>query len=130
MPIVKIEMRAGKTAQYKKAVLDCIHGALVDAFKIPDYDRNQKIYELMPENMEVPGNKTDDYMLIEITVFQGRSLEAKRNLYKRIVDELATHVNIKGDGVTIILHEVPLENWGIRVGLPASEVDIEFKIKV
>jgi len=43
-------MRAGKTAAYKKALLDGIHQALVDAFKIPDYDRNQKIYELVSKN--------------------------------------------------------------------------------
>ena len=130
MPIVKIEIPAGKTAQYKKAILDGVHQALVEAFKIPDHDRNQKIYELTDANREIPSDKTADYIIIEITAFQGRSIAAKRNLYKNIVDQLASRVGIKGDDVTIVLHEVPLENWGVRGGKPASEVDIGFKVKV
>lgn len=130
MPTVKIEMRAGKTAAYKKALLDGIHQALVDAFKIPDYDRNQKIYELVPKNMEIPSNRTTDYIVIEITAFQGRSMEAKKNLYKNIVTELSTRVGIKGDDVAIILHEVPMENWSVLGGKPASEVDLGFNVKV
>jgi len=130
MPMVKIEMRAGKTADYKKAILDGVHQALVAAFKIPDYDRNQKIYEFMPENMEIPANKTADYIVVEITAFQGRSLDAKRNLYKNIITELSARTGIKGDDIAIILQEVPLENWGVRGGKPASEVDIGFKVNV
>jgi phenylpyruvate tautomerase PptA (4-oxalocrotonate tautomerase family) len=128
--MVKVEMRAGKTAKYKKAILDGIHQALISAFKIPDSDRNQRIYELVPENMEIPANKTADHIIIEITVFQGRSLSAKRNLYKNIVDELAARTGIKGDDVTIVLQEVPLENWGIRGGQPASEVNVGFKVDI
>lgn len=123
-------MRAGKPAQYKKALLDGVHRALVEAFKIPDYDRNQKIYEFTPENMEIPANKTADCIVIEITAFQGRSMAAKKNLYKNIVDELTARIGIAGDDVTIILQEVPMENWGVRGGMPASEVDIGFKVKV
>ena len=123
-------MREGKTAKYKKAVLDGVHQALVEAFKIPDYDRNQKIYEFIPANMEIPSNKTADYIIIEINAFKGRSMEAKRNLYKNIVYELTRRVGIKGDDLTIILHEVPMENWGVRSGKPASEVDIGFKVEV
>jgi phenylpyruvate tautomerase PptA (4-oxalocrotonate tautomerase family) len=130
MPMVKIEMRQGKTAEYKKAVLDGIHQALVDSFKIPDYDRNQKIYELAPENMEIASNKTANYIVVEITAFQGRSMDAKRNLYKNIVAELSVRAGITGDDVAIILHEVPLENWGVRGGKPASEVDMGFKVNV
>jgi hypothetical protein len=29
-----------------------------------------------------------------------------------------------------VLNEVPLENWGIRGGQPASEVDLGFKVNV
>ncbi len=130
MPMVKIEIRAGKTADYKKALLDGVHQALVTAFKIPDNDRNQKIYEFTQENMEIPANKTADYIIIEITAFQGRSLEAKRNLYKNIVNELSVRAGINGDDIAIILQEVPLENWGVRGGKPASEVDIGFKVNV
>lgn len=52
MPLVRVEILKGQTAEHKKAILDAIHNALVEAFKIPDHDRNQKLYELDPEWFE------------------------------------------------------------------------------
>ncbi len=63
-------------------------------------------------------------------MFKGRSFEAKKQLFQAIVDNLAKNPGIKGDDIIIVLHEPPLENWGIRGGKPASEVDIGFRIDV
>lgn len=52
MQLVKVEIIKGKSTEYKKAVLYGIHSALVEAFKIPDYDRMQRLYELEKENFE------------------------------------------------------------------------------
>jgi len=46
MPLVKIEIRKEKSKEYKKALLDGVHQALVQSIKIPDYDRKQRLYEL------------------------------------------------------------------------------------
>ncbi len=46
------------------------------------------------------------------------------------VDNPAKNPGIKGDDIMIVLHEAPLENWGIRGGRPASEVDLGFKIEI
>lgn len=127
MPLVKIEILKGKSSEYKKALMDWVHKALVDCFKIPDYDRIQRLYELDKENFEIPSNKTEDFILIELTVFQGRSLEAKRNLYKAIVDNLEKALGVKRTDILIVINEPPLENWGIAGGKPASEVDLGFK---
>lgn len=130
MPLVKIEMLKGKTSEYKKTMLDQIHQALVDILKIPDDDRMQRLYELDKENFEMSANKTDDIILIELTIFKGRSYEAKKNLYHAIVDNLHKALGIKRTDVIIVIHEPPLENWGVAGGKPASEVDFGFKIDV
>lgn len=130
MPLVKIELQKGRSAEYKKAILNGVHSALVEAFKIPDYDRNQRIYELDPEGIELPTNKTEQFTLIEITAFKGRSDLAKKNLFKSIVNNLQASPGISGDDIMIIIHEPPLENWGIRGGKPANEVDLGFNIEV
>jgi phenylpyruvate tautomerase PptA (4-oxalocrotonate tautomerase family) len=130
MPLVKVEILKGRSGEYKKAILDGIHSALVEAFKIPDYDRNQRLYELEKKNFEFPSTKSDKYTLIEITVFKGRSLEAKKLLYSRIADNLARSPGITGEDFTIVLHESPLENWGIKGGKAACDVDLGFKINV
>ncbi len=130
MPLVRIEIRAGKSKEYKKALLDGVHQALLQSIKIPDWDRTQRLYELDADSFEAPSNKTDNITIIEITMYKGRSIEAKKKLFKTIVDILAEKPGIKGDDITIVLHEPPLENWGIRGGKPASEVNIGFKIDV
>ncbi len=130
MPLVKIEIREGKTKEYKKALLDGVHQALVQSIKIPEYDRKQRLYELDADNFEAPSNKTGDITIIEITMFKGRSIEAKKQLFQAIVDNLAKNPGIKGEDIIIVLHEPPLENWGIRGGKSASEVDIGFRIDV
>ena len=130
MPLVKVEIRKGKSREYKKAILDGVHDALVQAIKIPDHDRFQRVYELDEANFEAPEGKTDSVTLIEITMFQGRSFEAKKALYKAITENLAKNPGIDGNDITIVIYESTLENWGVRGGKPASEVDLGFKIRV
>ncbi len=129
-PLVKIEIRKGKSDEYKKALLDGVHDALVEAIRIPDYDRFQRLYELDALNFEAPETKTDNVTIIEITMFQGRSIEAKKALYSTIVNNLAKNPGINGNDITIVLIEPPLENWGVKGGKPANEVDLGFEIKV
>ncbi len=130
MPLVKVEIIKGKNREYKKSLLDGIHNALVSAIKIPNDDRNQRLYELPSENFEKRSTRTDSFTLIEITMFKGRTIDAKRKLYRNIIDNLTQSPGINGDDILIVIHEPPLENWGIRGGKPASEVDLGFKINV
>lgn len=129
MPFVKIEILKGKSPAYKKAIMDGVHNALVEALKIPEYDRNQRLYELDKENFEISANKTESFTLIELTIFQGRSKEAKKNLYQKIAENLEKNPGIQKSDIMIVIHEPPLENWGLR-GIPANEVDLGFKIDV
>jgi phenylpyruvate tautomerase PptA (4-oxalocrotonate tautomerase family) len=124
MPLVKVEISAGKSPAYKKAMLDGIHSALVEAISIPDSDRRQRLYELDDEHFERNG-RSDQYMIIEITMFKGRSFEAKKALYAAIVRNLEADPGIPGGEITIVIHEPSLENWGIRGGKPASELGLE-----
>ncbi|WP_197050470.1 tautomerase family protein [Methanobacterium formicicum] len=130
MPLVKIEIRKGFSSEYKKAILDGVHQALVDALEIPDSDRFQRIYELDREDFECPPDRTDAVTMIQITMFPGRSFNAKKKLYQAIVKNLGENPGIDGHDILIILLEPPMDNWGIRGGKPASEVDLGFKIDV
>ena len=126
MSLVNIEIVEGKSEQYKKSIMDGVHNALIEAIKIPDWNRFQKLYELDEENFEVPEKYSENAIIIGITLFKGRSFEAKKKLYSLITDNLAASPGIKKEDVMIVLHEVPLENWGINGGQPANEVDIGF----
>ena len=130
MPLVKVSLRKGQGTDFKQAILDEVHAALVEDFVIPDHDRHQQIYELDENNFEIPSTKSRRFVVVEIIAFQGRSFEAKKKLYSAIVRNLGRSPGITGDDILIILHEPPKENWGIHWGKPASEVDVGFKIDV
>jgi len=129
MPLVTVTMLKGKPKDYKKSILDVVHSSLMTAFKIPDHDRNQRIIEIDLDNYEYPSGKSDNYITIEMTIFPGRTIEAKRTLYQEIVTGLNA-LGIPKDDILIVLKEPPLQNWGIRGGYPADEVDIGFKLDV
>jgi len=129
MPLVNISLRKGRSTSDKKALSDAVHEALVETFQIPEGDRNHRFFEFTEDDFEIPEGKTEHYTIIELTVFSGRSIEAKRKLYQAIVTKLRT-IGIPPTDVIIILQEPPSENWGIRGGFPANEVDIGFKVDV
>jgi phenylpyruvate tautomerase PptA (4-oxalocrotonate tautomerase family) len=129
MPLITISMIAGRTREEKRAVSDAIHSALVDAFRIPENDYNHRIAEYAEENFIRPDGKSEKYIIIELTVFPGRSKEAKKYLYKGIIERLSS-LGVPKDDVLITINEPQLSNWGIRGGIPADEADIGFKLDV
>jgi phenylpyruvate tautomerase PptA (4-oxalocrotonate tautomerase family) len=69
-------------------------------------------------------------ILIEITMFLGRSKAAKKKLYKLIVESLFDNLKIEKDKVFIVIIEQPLENWGIKGGIPADEIQLGFDVNI
>ena len=129
MPHVRIEILKGRPAAEKQQLFQALHDALVEAFGIPDDDSTQRIVEHDRENFEIPPGAHDRYVLVEITAFPGRSTSAKRRLCEAIVRNLET-LGVPAEDVSIVLHEPPMENWGIRGGKLASEVDLGYQLDV
>ena len=129
MPLAKIEVRKSWAPEQVQAIIEAIYAAQREALKVPAYDRQIRFIEHKSEHFHVPPGKTENFTLVEIVMFAGRSTEAKRSLYQAIVKNLGV-VGIAPDDIFIVLHEVALENWGIRGGVPASEIDLGFKVNV
>ena len=129
MPLAKIEVRKNRSADEIAKLIDAVYLAQREALKIPEGDRMIRYIEHKPEHFAVPPGKTENYTFVEITLFPGRSLDAKRKLYQSIVRRFGKH-GIAPSDIFIVLNEPSLDNWGIRGGVPASEVDIGFKLDV
>ncbi len=130
MPVVTIDILEGKGRKYKKAIQNGVHNALIEALKIPEGDRTQKLFEHSPEDFLFPGNYSDAFTMLTIRMFEGRSMDAKRALYQAIVANLTDNPGIDGKDIFIMLDEHPKDNWGIRGGFPASELDLGYKVDV
>lgn len=113
MPLVRVDMIKGKTHEYKKAVLACIHDSLIESIGIEDWDRFQRIVEIPREDFETAPEKTDNFMIIELTLFPGRTKEQKSDVIKGITTRLENSLGIAPTDVFIVINEPPLENWGM-----------------
>jgi phenylpyruvate tautomerase PptA (4-oxalocrotonate tautomerase family) len=129
MPLIRVEIREGWSPAEKARLLDAVHAAAVEALRIPDEDRTQILTEHSAEAFEIPPGRGERFTLVEVTMFAGRSLEAKRRLYRAVVTNLS-RLGVPPTDVLIVLHDLPLENWGIRGGTPASEVELDFEVGV
>lgn len=129
MPLVTLEMRRGLDAETKAELFEAVHQALVAAFKIPDHDRTQRVIEYAEADFEIPPGRGPRYTVVSIEAFAGRSLDAKRNLYREIATRFEAAGVPRAD-VFIVLREIPTENWGIRGGVAACDVDLGFNVRV
>ena len=128
MPNTTIETRAGWITD-AGAVIEAVQSALRVALHLPEWDRTLRLIEHAPDHFAVPPGRGPRYTLVEVTMFSSRSLVAKRALYQAIVRNLGA-LDVPAEDVKITLIEVPPENWGVRGGHPASEVELGFKIDV
>ncbi len=131
MPAALIEVCRQYAVDEEIAVIDAVHSALVEAFRIPPEDRNIRLIVHEPHRFACSADLTyPEYRtIVTIDCFAGRSLDAKRKLYAAIVEQLGT-LGIPGDHVSTILHEIDRDNWGLGGGHAASDVDLGFLIDV
>ena len=129
MPSVLIEVRQHYPPEIEEGIMEAVHCALRDAFKILPGDRNIRLIVHEPHRFQCPPNRAQPqyYTHISIDAFEGRSLQAKRNVYQAIVTKLADY-GIPADHVKILLREISAENWGIRGGQAACDVELGFKV--
>jgi len=121
MPLVTITVRKPKTSTFKSAVLDAVHGALVDS-GVPQTDRFQRVLELDADDFrfdpgypDVAGARNDDFVLIEILWSAGRSVKVKKALLAGLTARLA-QAGFDTENVMVAFKETTWENWSFAGG--------------
>ena len=122
MPLVRISLMQGKSARYGKQVGEIVYQAMRSAIAIPAHDHFQIITEhdhtsLIYDPTFLDIERTDDIIVIQITLNEGRTLEAKKALYQEIAGRLHTDLGIRTEDVFINLVEVNKENWSFGNGI-------------
>ncbi|SHG57558.1 tautomerase family protein [Massilia sp. CF038] len=121
MPLVTITVRKPKTAAFKSAVLDAVHGALV-ASGVPQTDKFHRVLELDGDDFrydasypDVAGGRTDDFVLIEILWSAGRSVKVKKAMLADLMSRLA-QAGFDTENVMVAFKETTWENWSFAGG--------------
>ena len=115
MPLVRISLRKGRPAEFRRRLGDAVHRALVETISVPELDRFQILTEHEPGDLVYdPGYlgivRTNDIVIIQITISAGRTLAQKRALFRQIADNLAA-LGLRREDAWINLVEVAKENW-------------------
>jgi 4-oxalocrotonate tautomerase len=121
MPLVRIALCEGKSEQYRKAVADGVHQAMVEALDVPPQDRFQILTEhsasgLIYDPSYLGIDRDDDIVIVQITLSTGRKLAQKRRLYQRIAEILGKNAGLHPQNLVINLVEVAWENWSFGNG--------------
>lgn len=116
MPLVRISVLRGKSRSYRRAIADNIYEALRESFNVPEEDRFMVITEHDPEDLVFSRSymgmaRTDDFVLIQLTVSNTRTQAQKNALYAAIVARLQHNPGIGPDDVMINLVEGDKGNW-------------------
>ncbi|SDW06731.1 tautomerase family protein [Paenibacillus sp. PDC88] len=112
----------------QKQFSDILHSCFIDSLKLPEDKRFHRYILLDKEDFIYPNNRSEKYTIIEISIFEGRSDEAKKKLI-RLIFERIKDIGFDVNDIEITIFETPKSNWGIR-GLPADELTLNYKVNV
>lgn len=121
MPLVRIDLREGKSEEYKKALADGVHKALVEGSGAPPDDRFQIITEHAAGGIICDPNylgikRSDNIVMVQITLSAGRKLAQKKMLFERMAEILKEKPGLRPEDLMINLVEVAWENWSFGNG--------------
>ena len=121
MPFLQISLRAGKPDAYRQAICDSLYRALRDALNVPDDDQFMTVTEHDAANFR-HGNaygvaRSADVVFIQITVFNTRTAEQKKALFRRIAELLGEKPGIRPEDVFVTVLDAAKENWSVGHGL-------------
>ena len=121
MPMTRVALRKGKSADYKTAILDQIYQAMRETVHIKDGDRFMSITEHEASEFAygeafLDISRTDELVQIQIFWSPGKTVEVKQAMYKAIVERLGKAPGIRPQDVFICVFEAPAENWSFGAG--------------
>jgi phenylpyruvate tautomerase PptA (4-oxalocrotonate tautomerase family) len=112
-----------------REVSDVIHSCVVDALHYPRDKRAHRFFPLEPAEFFYPPGRTERYTIIEISMFEGRTVDTKKALIRLLFERFAAVLGIGPQDVEITIFETPMHNWGFR-GLPGDEHALNYKVNV
>ena len=113
----------------KARLSDIIHSCVVEALEYPTNKRAHRFFPMSAEDLYFPASATPRYTIIEISMFEGRSVETKKRLIRLLFERICAAIDRAPSEIEVTITETPRHNWGLR-GLPGDEVGLAYKVDV
>ncbi|MFE3756809.1 tautomerase family protein [Nocardia tengchongensis] len=117
------------TGTTRADISQSIHGAVMAALDYPAEKKVHRFFPMVAEDFVHMADRGGTYTIIEISLFEGRSIQARKQLIRELFTRLAASPGIEPHSVEITLTETPRENWGIR-GLPGDELTLDYQVDI
>lgn len=129
MSQIKIYGLASHLNPLKAQLSDVIHACVVEALAYPTGKRAHRFFPLAADDFYAPAGRTEKYTILELSMFEGRSVETKKNLIRLLFARLESECAITPQDVEITIFETPKHNWGIR-GQIGDELTLNYRVEV
>ena len=129
MAQVKVYALASNLGMNKAKLSNTAHDCLVEALSIPKDKKFQRFFPLIADDFFFPAGRSSRYTIIEIQMFEGRSVEAKKRLIRLLYERFAAELGYDANDLEVNLMETPRENWGVR-GRTGDELELSYKVEV
>ncbi|MEM7735067.1 MAG: tautomerase family protein [Deinococcota bacterium] len=106
MAQVKVYALCETLEQHRQQLSDAIHKSIMDALSYPP---EKRFIALDPADFIFPADRSNNYLIIEISMFEGRSIEAKKALIRGLFANISESCGIAPNDIEITLLETPKE---------------------
>lgn len=113
----------------KRQLSDVIHSCVIEALQYPADKRAHWFFPLDRSDFFCPAGRTDRYTIIEFSLFEGRSVEAKKHLMRLLFERVERECGIAPQDLEMTIFETPKHNWGFR-GLSGDEHKLNYQVEV
>jgi len=127
MPQVKVFGLRGNLEAVQDGLADAIHSSIRDALGVTSDKRFQRYFSFDPESFLHGPGRSDQYTVIEIFIFEGRTEATRKRLIHLLVERIRDTVGIPTDDIEIMIFELPRCNWGVR-GMTGDELHLDYPI--
>jgi 4-oxalocrotonate tautomerase len=121
MPLIHVSLRAGKPEPYRRAILDGLYRAMRETLAVPEDDQFMTVTEHEATNFRYGAAfgiaRSDDLVYVRMTVFDTRTGEQKKALFRRIAELLGENPGLRPEDIFIVITESAKENWSVGRGL-------------
>ena len=131
MAQVKVYGLAEHLVPVRARLSDAIHSCVIEALQFPPDKKAHRFFPMERADFYIPGGqgRTEKYTIIEISMFEGRSVATRKQLIRLLFERISATAQIAPADVEITITETPRHNWGFR-GQPGDEIGLSYKVEV
>ena len=130
MPQAKIYGIREHLVPIRDALSEAVNESISQAFQFPRERRLQRFFPMdRADFIYPPSERSERYTIIEISTFEGRSVETLKELVRQIYQRVPAATGIEPRDLDVIISQQPRHAWGL-MGENGDEIKLSYSVRV